>query len=1276
VDSRETSRLQDLPGISIGENASGDRVLVRVASPASIPAEIELSPYPVENRVAPELQSHASAEETLHLDVIVFSPADKKAVADAVLAEGGAVLKGLDDPESTALRVTLPARALTRLASQAAVLRIEPYTPRRFLSDRAAAVTGAAPARVPGFVSPKGLSGFGQIVGIADSGLDKGTLHDLHPDLQSTPGRMPKVVLLRSWAEGPLADSTGHGTHMAGIVAGTGAASGGRYRGIAPGASIYFQAIADDAGEPDLPADLVSLFRPAYSAGVRVHIDGWGGGGNGYSAAASQIDRFCFYYPDFLPVFGAGNGGPEAETLTNEANSKNALVVGATQNPRPLFGYTDCGMVASLSSSGPAGDGRLKPDLVAPGAGIIGPSSRMAPSIAGDGLYRQLEGTSMAAAVAGGAVLLLREYLQKQEELDSPRAPLLKALLINGARPLEPVQASGFGRLDLCGTLLALKERAFSYLYEETGVKEGEREAFWVTVSDSKAPLKVTLCWADPPAMPGAARALVNDLDLVVQGPDGRRYLGNDFAQKGRPDRLNNVEQVTVAEPVPGRYRILVVGAKIRGGLASGQPYALVYGQPVRRDVVARLAGAQVKLAGGESIKLPQRVTAVLNGKLTKKVGQAFNTGADLYRLPGGEVYTVGTNDYLVPGRFLAAAAGTVAVDETLEVQDGGYLLRSDTVRVRGEERSPASVPAGVLVGLKINPSTQVVWEATADWEEKSGFLDALDADRIRLIGGAAYRLSPGYAVSRETEQAGLDALDRVFGPPGGLGELPAGLPVRLHLDPRTHCAMYITVQQELVSGFVQEVRGNILVFTDGRRYRFISGAQVSRGEAREAPRLLVTGEHITGVLLPEKNEILHAWVDTGLLYGRVLFSGSGGSRLQLQDTSGNYRLLELAAGARFFRCTIDLGQSILRPGQWVRLILDSVGRVTRIDLAGEVHETTGVVQDCDLKRWVIEVAEGTAGRSPVQYRLSPGSMIMKNLFPVTLSDIGRGESAAITYWQEKSGLPVALSVKLETKAPAPYLKVDPPVFGKPLTGRTTGTHLYLYSSAGRRLPVELSPGGRFEVALNWTEPAPVRLVAVDERTGGVNGRRVELPSGPTVFTDVANSWAAREVQALAAEGILSGYPDGAFRPEAHITRAEFAALIARCWSGMEESAGETPPDAPVWAREAVQIAVYRGLLPLFPDGRFRPALPVERVTAALAFASLQETGDAKAAPSPPYRDWAAVPARGRGAVAALYGLGVMRGRPDGFFRPGAPITRAEAAVVVYRLKYGNTIKK
>jgi len=193
----------------------------------------------------------------------------------------------------------------------------------QFLSDRAADITGARPLAVPGFIVPGGLTGKGEMVGLADSGLDAGSTSDIHPDLASTPNQMPRVVMLKSWAGRAKADDPlGHGTHLAGIIAGSGAASDGQYRGLAPGASIYFQGLLNARGEIAAPEDLTRLFQPAYEAGVRVHVDGWGGGLNSYRAAAGQIDSFVRQHPDFLPVFGAGNNGPVQGSLTAEANSK------------------------------------------------------------------------------------------------------------------------------------------------------------------------------------------------------------------------------------------------------------------------------------------------------------------------------------------------------------------------------------------------------------------------------------------------------------------------------------------------------------------------------------------------------------------------------------------------------------------------------------------------------------------------------------------------------------------------------------------------------------------------------------------------------------------------------------------------------------------------------------------------------------------------------------------------------------------------------------------
>jgi subtilisin family serine protease len=237
------------------------------------------------------------------------------------------------------------------------------------LNDRASDIIGATPLYT-GFVpAVPGLSGQGQTIGIADSGLDKGSLSDIHPDLQSEKGKRPRVAMLKSYAGREVPDDPiGHGTHMAATIVGSGKASEGKYRGIAPEATLYFQALLDNQGELKVPANINTLFEPAYEAGVRVHVNAWGGRLNTYSSRSSQIDRFVYQHPDFLPIFGAGNDGPGKGSLTAEANSKNVLTVGSSQVPRPAFSpeARDAQMIADSSSRGPAADGRIKPELLAP----------------------------------------------------------------------------------------------------------------------------------------------------------------------------------------------------------------------------------------------------------------------------------------------------------------------------------------------------------------------------------------------------------------------------------------------------------------------------------------------------------------------------------------------------------------------------------------------------------------------------------------------------------------------------------------------------------------------------------------------------------------------------------------------------------------------------------------------------------------------------------------------------------------------------------------------
>jgi GTP:adenosylcobinamide-phosphate guanylyltransferase len=206
----------------------------------------------------------------------------------------------------------------------------------QLLNDRSADIVNSRALAGMDMVVPGGLTGAGQVVGIADSGLDKGSTTDIHPDLESQSGQMPKVVMLKSFSGRETADDpSGHGTHMAATIAGNGQASAGKYRGIAPGASIYFQALLDENNQLHIPSDINTLFEPAYQAGVRIHVNGWGRAGNYYAPITSQIDKFVWEHPDFLPLFGAGNNGPALATLTSEANSKNGLTIGSSQTPRP-----------------------------------------------------------------------------------------------------------------------------------------------------------------------------------------------------------------------------------------------------------------------------------------------------------------------------------------------------------------------------------------------------------------------------------------------------------------------------------------------------------------------------------------------------------------------------------------------------------------------------------------------------------------------------------------------------------------------------------------------------------------------------------------------------------------------------------------------------------------------------------------------------------------------------------------------------------------------------
>ena len=115
-----------------------------------------------------------------------------------------------------------------------------------------------------------------------------------------------------------------------------------------------------------------------------------------------------------------------------------------------------------------------------------------------------------------------------------------------------------------------------------TGWPTGGTSTYTCQVQGSGSPFKATLAWTDPSVAPGAVHPLVNNLDLVVKDPDGKLWLGNSFLTSGKPDDVNNVEEVFIPQPEAGTYTVYVKGTSIVQNtvprrLAKSQDYALVY---------------------------------------------------------------------------------------------------------------------------------------------------------------------------------------------------------------------------------------------------------------------------------------------------------------------------------------------------------------------------------------------------------------------------------------------------------------------------------------------------------------------------------------------------------------------------------------------------------------------------------------------------------------------------------------------------------------------------
>ncbi|MDR7275472.1 S8 family peptidase [Catenuloplanes atrovinosus] len=441
--------------------------------------------------------------------------------------------------------------------------------------DRSTAQVGAPAAWA------KGLDGRGVTVAVLDTGVDA-----THPDLDG------RIAGARNFSDSPdVTDRHGHGTHVASTVAGTGAASGGDRRGVAPGASLLIGKVLGDDGY-GRESDIIAAMQWAAGAGARVVNLSLGGeptdGLDPMSLAVDELSEST----GALFVIAAGNSGENGDsTVGTPGSAARALTVGAVGRDDAL---------ASFSSRGPrAGDLALKPEITAPGVAIVAArAAGTAMDTPVDAHYTAASGTSMATPHVAGAAAILA---QQHPDWSGPR---IKEALVSTARtaPGASVYGQGAGRLDLA--------RATTQTVTGSPVADFGRQ----TVSSPAAARTVTYANAGPApvTLTLAAPSFATAPATVTVAAGGTAAVTVTVAAGGRrPGRLSGwltatapggvVVTTAVGAVVDGPVHRVTIKAVGRDGAPAFVPALTVFGDDSRFDhlLAADRDGVTVSLQEG-----------------------------------------------------------------------------------------------------------------------------------------------------------------------------------------------------------------------------------------------------------------------------------------------------------------------------------------------------------------------------------------------------------------------------------------------------------------------------------------------------------------------------------------------------------------------------------------------------------------------------------------------------------------------------------------------------
>lgn len=761
-----------------------DRLAALVGSDPAVRAVTPLGPG---DKLAPSLL--ASGRESVAVTTVA-GPAGSGTRRD--LLRRGEKLRASASVDGTVTQfVRVDAADARALATDPAVVAVQPWRPPRLLDERAAQIVAGnvslgGQLTGSGYMSWLASAGFGTstlpfAIDITDEGIDLGVLPPpagSHPDFfeDGDTSKPTRIVYQKSYLtssapeDADARDCGGHGTNVASIAAGynnatiddggdqdgdddNGAAPGGnRYHyglGIAPRAQLGASRVFTCSSPPEfqLSRSFTELARYAYDHGAAISSNSWGSPTNGgYDADSRTYDQIVRDadgdasngLQPLTEVFAAGNEGPGPATVDSPGTAKNVITVGASENVRPIDAIDGCGVPDSgadnandlidFSSRGPTADGRVKPDVVAPGTHVTGASPQTGADFNGDGTcnpqfpsgntwYSLVSGTSQATPEVSGAAALVRDWFSRTQSVP-PSPAMTKAILVNSASDLSggsdgdggtlahvPTNEQGWGRLNL-GEAFASIHRDFVDQTETFGATGDEFGRIY-TASDPSRPFKVTLAWTDAPGPPNG-NAWVNDLDLVVYS-GGKSYKGNVFAggmsaAGGNADPRDNVENVYLPAGMSGPITVKVVARNIAGdgvpgnGDATDQDFALVVSNadPSTGAVIAEAASSATDVGGdadgvvepGETFAITETLRNVGDTRTTGVVGTLTSSSPEVSIGNG-----IGSYGDLAPGGAFGATYTARLGSAATCGADVSFTLTAASSE--GTWSVPISVPTG-----------------------------------------------------------------------------------------------------------------------------------------------------------------------------------------------------------------------------------------------------------------------------------------------------------------------------------------------------------------------------------------------------------------------------------------------------------------------------------------------------------------------------------------------------------------------------------------------------